>query len=66
MIWSKEETLSRKEIEALQLGRLQETVRRIYEKVPAYRKKMEEAGLSPDDINPSRTLRSFRSQRNRI
>ena len=34
MIWSKEETLSRKEIEKIQLERLQETVSRVYEKVP--------------------------------
>ena len=50
MIWSKEETLPRAELEALQLSRLQETVHRVYEKVPAYRKKMEEAGVTPNDI----------------
>lgn len=50
MIWAKEECLSREEIEALQLTRLQETVNRVYEKVPAYRKKMEEAGVKPGDI----------------
>ena len=50
MIWSKEETFSRNEIEALQLERLKETLARIYEKVPAYRKKMEEAGICPEDV----------------
>ena len=50
MIWSKEETLPREEIEALQLERLQETVRRVYAKVPAYAKKMDEAGVKPEDI----------------
>ncbi len=50
MIWSKEETLSREEIEALQLERLQETVARVYDRVPPYRKKMDEAGVKPDDI----------------
>ena len=50
MIWSKEETLPREEIEALQLERLKETVNRVYEKVPAYRKKMEEAGVKPEDV----------------
>ena len=50
MIWSKEETMPREEIEALQLERLQETVRRVYEKVPPYRKKMEEANVKPEDI----------------
>lgn len=50
MIWAKEETLSRKELEALQLHRLQDTVKRIYEKVPAYRDKMVSAGIKPEDI----------------
>lgn len=50
MIWSKEETLSREEIEALQLARLKETVHRVYDKVPAYREKMDEAGVKPEDI----------------
>ena len=43
MIWAKEETMSRAEIEAIQLKRLKETVRRVYEKVEPYRRKMEEA-----------------------
>lgn len=50
MIWSKEETLSRAEMEALQLSRLQETVARVYEKVPYYRAKMDEKGVKPQDI----------------
>lgn len=50
MIWSKEETLPREEIEKIQLERLKETVSRVYEKVPAYRKKMDEAGVRPEDI----------------
>ncbi len=50
MIWAKEETMPRAEIEALQLERLQETVRRVYEKVQPYRKKMDAAGVKPDDI----------------
>ena len=32
MIWAKEETLSRDEMSALQLSRLKETVKRVYEK----------------------------------
>ena len=50
MIWSKEETLSREEMNALQLERLKETVARVYEKVEPYRKKMDEAGVKPEDI----------------
>ncbi len=50
MIWSKEETLPREQIEALQLERLKETVARVYEKVAPYRKKMDDAGVKPSDI----------------
>ena len=50
MIWSKEETLSREEMNALQLERLKETVNRVYEKVEPYRKKMDEAGVKPEDV----------------
>lgn len=50
MIWAKEETLSRAEVEELQLERLQKTVRQVYEKVPAYRKKMDEAGVRPEHV----------------
>ncbi len=50
MIWSKQETLSREEMNALQLERLKETVKRVYEKVLPYRKKMDEAGIKPEDV----------------
>lgn len=56
MIWSKEETLSRKEIEAIQLERLQETVNRVYAKVLPYKKKMDEAGVKPSDIKSLKDL----------
>ena len=56
MIWSKEETLSRAEIEKIQLERLQETVNRVYEKVPAYRAKMDEIGVKPCDIKSLKDL----------
>ena len=50
MIWSREETLPREELEKIQLERLKETVSRVYEKVPAYAKKMDDAGIKPEDI----------------
>ena len=50
MIFSKEETLPRAEIEKIQLARLKETVKLNWERVLPYRKKMEEAGICPDDI----------------
>lgn len=56
MIWSKEETLSRQEIEELQLERLKETVSRVYEKVEPYRKKMQELGVEPKDIKTLKDL----------
>ncbi|MBE7085204.1 MAG: phenylacetate--CoA ligase, partial [Clostridiales bacterium] len=56
MIWSKEETLSRAEMETLQLARLQETVQRVYDKVPYYRAKMDEKGVKPQDIKTLKDL----------
>lgn len=50
MIWAKEETLSREEIQAIQLDRLKKVVERVYEKVAPYRAKMDEAGIKPEDI----------------
>ncbi|MBQ8613310.1 MAG: phenylacetate--CoA ligase [Ruminiclostridium sp.] len=50
MIWAKEETLSRQEIEAIQLDKLQKVVARVYEKVPYYKNKMDEAGIKPEDV----------------
>lgn len=57
MIWSKEETLSRKEIEELQLERLKDTVKRVYDKVPYYREKLDELGVTPDDIKTLEDVR---------
>ena len=59
MIWSKEETLPREEIEKIQLKRLKETVTRVYEKVDPYRKKMDEAGVKPEDIQSLADLRKL-------
>jgi phenylacetate-CoA ligase len=50
MIWAKEETLPRKELEEIQLRRLKETVKRVYERIPAYREKMEQAGITPEEV----------------
>ena len=57
MMWAKEETMSREEIEAIQLERLKKTVSRVYENVPAYRAKMDEAGVKPEDIQTLKDLR---------
>ena len=50
MIWAKEETLSREEMEKLQLSRLKQVVAKVYQKVPAYRSKMEAIHMVPEDI----------------
>ena len=44
------ETAPREKIVKLQNERLAATVRRVYENVPFYRNKMEQAGVTPDDI----------------
>jgi phenylacetate-CoA ligase len=44
------ERMSRDELEALQLTRLQQTVRHAYANVPHYRSKLDAAGVHPDDI----------------
>lgn len=50
-IWNKDiETMPREKLEELQLKRLQETVNRVYQNVKPYRKKMDKAGIKPDDI----------------
>jgi len=46
----KYETISREELRALQLRRLQETVMRVYYRVPFYRKKMDSLKVTPDHI----------------
>lgn len=56
MIWAPEETYSREEIQAIQLRKLKQTVAYIYEKVPAYQKKMDEAGVRPGDIQTLKDL----------
>ncbi len=51
MIYNDEyETMPREALEAIQLRRLQQTVERVYNTVPFYRKKFDEAGVRPEDI----------------
>ena len=50
MIWAKEETMSREQIREIQLVRLKETVQRVYDNVPHYKSKFDEAGIKPSDI----------------
>lgn len=51
MIWNKtKECMSRDEMYSLQSERLRKTVHRVYHNTPFYRHKMQEQGLTPDDI----------------
>jgi phenylacetate-CoA ligase len=45
------ETLPRAGLESIQLRRLKHLVERVYHRVAPYRRKMEEAGVTPADIN---------------
>ncbi len=51
------ETRPREDLEALQLKRLQAVVERVYHLVPFYRRRLDEAGLKPEQI---RTLEDLR------
>ena len=53
------ETASRDEISALQLQRLQWSVRHTYDNVAPYRKRCEEAGVHPDDLQSLVDLARF-------
>ena len=44
------ETMGREEMRALQLQRLQQTVRYVYERVPLYRERLDAMKVSPEDI----------------
>jgi phenylacetate-CoA ligase len=44
------ECMPREEIEQLQLERLQATLNRVYKSVTCYKRKFEEGGLDPDDV----------------
>lgn len=51
MYWnSHHECMARENLAALQLERLQQTVERVYHNVPFYRRKFQEAGIEPRDI----------------
>lgn len=53
------ELMSRDELEALQLTRLQHTVAYAYEKVPLYKRKFDETGVHPSDLRELSDLAKF-------
>ncbi len=50
MILHETETISKERMEEIQLSRLQETVRHVYEKVPFYREKFNELSVLPESV----------------
>jgi phenylacetate-CoA ligase len=55
----KMETLPRKEIRELQLKRLKETVKKLYENVPFYQNKFKELKIKPTDIKTLEDIRKL-------
>src|SRR4051794_34473560 len=53
------ERASRDELQALQLARLQQTLRHAYENVAHYRRAFDEAGVHPDDLKTLSDLAKF-------
>nr|WP_207063291.1 phenylacetate--CoA ligase [Motiliproteus sp. SC1-56] len=53
------ETLPRDQLAALQLDRLKDTLRRAYEKVPHFRRRFDEAGVSPEDLKSLEDIARF-------
>src|SRR5512145_943079 len=60
MYWQPDdERMDRKELEQLQLERLESTLNRVYLNVPFYRKKFDEAGFNPDDLKSLDDIRKL-------
>lgn len=58
--WNEElETIDRKDLEALQLERLQEMVKFSYENAPYYKRSFDAAGVKPEDIHTLSDLAKF-------
>ncbi|MGB9299837.1 MAG: phenylacetate--CoA ligase [Anaerolineae bacterium] len=59
-IWNEEmETMPRKELEKVQLKRMQGTLERVYGKVPFYKKLFDDAGVKPADLKSLDDLAKF-------
>ncbi len=58
MFWNKEmECIDEERLREIQLERLKRVVKRVYENVPFYRKKFDEAGIKPEDIKSLEDIR---------
>lgn len=59
MIYCKAETYTRKKMQRVQLENLKETVIRVHELVPFYKKKFKEMGITPEDIDSLDDIRKL-------
>ncbi|HID25300.1 MAG TPA: phenylacetate--CoA ligase family protein [Thermoplasmata archaeon] len=59
MFNKKMEIMDKEKIRELQLKRLKETVHRVYDSVSFYRKKLDEKGVSPDDVKTLDDIRKL-------
>lgn len=60
MYWNREiELIDEEKLREIQLSRLKETVKRAYEKVPYYRRKFDEVGLKPEDIQKLEDIKNI-------
>ncbi len=50
MAWSREETIGHDEMRRIQLGKLQKTIGYVYGKNTVYRKRLDDAGVKPENI----------------
>ncbi|MGB9711024.1 MAG: phenylacetate--CoA ligase [Thermodesulfovibrio sp.] len=58
--WNKElETLPRQKLEELQFARLKRVLTRVYQKVPHYRKKFQDAGVNPSKLKSLEDIKCF-------
>jgi len=55
----KYETMNPEELKKLQLKRLQQSVKLVYDNAPFYRQKFNEAGITPDDIKKLEDVRKL-------
>ena len=60
MIWNRRyECMDCEEMRALQLGRLKETLARVYERVPFYRERLDACGIKPSDLEKPEDIRGL-------
>ena len=60
MYWNREiETMPREQLQALQLERLKNTIRYVYDRVPFFHESFDNAGLSPSDLRSLEDLQKF-------